>query len=148
MIKVKDLFDVVYGVNLEYNKMIPSVSGIPFIARTSVDNGIVGYVEKMENITANPAHTISVACSGSVLESFLQEQDYYSGHHVYYLSPKKPMNKEKMLFYCMVLRANKYRYSYGRKANRTLKNILIPLLEDIPTWAKNIKLPKKPTNKR
>lgn len=37
-----------------------------------------------------------------------------------------------MLYYCTAIEANKYRYSYGRQANKTLKDILVPSPEEIP----------------
>lgn len=53
-----------------------------------------------------------------------------------------------MLYYCTVIEANKYRYSYGRQANKTLKDISVPSPEQIPTSVKNYQLderfPEKP----
>lgn len=147
MIKVRDLFDLSYGVNLEYNKMEPAANGIPFIGRCSTNNGVVGYVKKVQGLKENPANTISVAASGSVLESFLQEQPYYSGRDLFYLKPKQALTKKQMLFYCMILRSNKYRYSYGRQANRTLGKVLIPRLEEIPKWVDEVDIPEQPSSK-
>ncbi|MEZ0180490.1 hypothetical protein ['Camptotheca acuminata' phytoplasma] len=36
-----------------------------------------------------------------------------------------------MLIYCVYLKANKYKYSYGRKANKTFKDFLVPNLDEI-----------------
>ena len=41
------------------------------------------------------------------------------------------------LFYCLCLRRNKFRYSYGRQANVTLKDLQIPILEEIPEYVKS-----------
>jgi hypothetical protein len=49
-----------------------------------------------------------------------------------------------MLFYCNCLRANKYKYNYGRQANRTLKDLLVPSIDDIPEWVNETKLPQQP----
>ena len=38
----------------------------------------------------------------------------------------------------MCLRANKYRFSYGRQANRTLKDLLVPSLDEMPEWVQKI----------
>ena len=141
MKKVKDLFDVAYGVNLEYNRMIPYHKGIPFVSRRSSNNGIEGYVTEIEGKKPNPPHTISVACSGSVMSSFLQEEAYYSGRDIYHLQPKCLMNKKELLFYCLVLRSNAYRYSYGRQANKTLKDLIVPDLSEIPAWVSETPMP-------
>lgn len=135
MIKIKDLFEVVYGVNLELVNCIQTdkKNGIPFVSRTSKNNGVVAYIEEDYDLIPNPAHTISVAGSGSVLSSFYQEKPYYSGRDLYYLKPKVQLSVMQMLYYCMILQANKYRYNYGRQANKTLKNIGIPDVSAIPT---------------
>src|SRR5690606_10133167 len=73
--------------------------------------------------------------------------EYYSGRDLYYLKPKLNLSKKQMLFYCIVIRSNKYRYSYGRQANKTLRDILIPSIEEIPTWVDSIKIPSPPSNK-
>lgn len=142
---VQDLFDVKYGINLEFYKMKPDKKGIPFISRQAKNNGMAGRVKIIEGIKPNPANTISVSCGGSVMESFLQEEPYYSGFHILYLVPKKKMTRNELLYYCMVLRSNKYRYNYGRQANKTLSTISIPTPSDIPQWVNKIKIPDTPT---
>ena len=146
MIELRNIFTPAYGVNLEYNKMIENKNGIPFVARTSQNNGIVGYVEEIKGLTANPAMTISLSASGSVMESFLQEEKYYSGRDLYYLKPKIKLTKNQLLYYCMVLRANKYRYSFGRQANKTLANIKIPSPSEIPNYVNKLQI-QKPSKK-
>lgn len=134
MNKVSELFEVTYGVNLELNALRRNPDGINFVSRTARNNGISARVELMPTITPIPAGTISVSSGGSVMECFLQPEPYYSGRDLYYLTPKQELTDAQKLYYCACLRANKYRYSYGRQANRTLKDILIPSLQEIPTW--------------
>lgn len=134
---VKDLFDVQYGVDLELNALEQDSNGINFVARTSKDNGISAKVKPIPWIEPNPAGTISVAAGGSVMESFLQLTPYYSGRDLFYLKPRVEMSNAVKLFYCLCLRHNKYRYSYGRQANETLKDLQIPCLEDIPEYVKS-----------
>lgn len=133
---VKDLFDVQYGVDLELNALEQDPNGINFVARTSKDNGVSAKVKPIPWIEPNPAGTISVAAGGSVMESFLQLTPYYSGRDLFYLKPRVEMSNAVKLFYCLCLRHNKYRYSYGRQANETLKDLQIPCLEDIPEYVK------------
>ena len=138
--KLKDLFDIVFGGRISYNTMTPYAEGVPFISRQSVNNGIKGRVRKKENEKLNPKNTISVACSGSVMSSFLQEEEYYSGNDICYLTPKIPMSKKKLLFYCLVLRKNAYRFNYGRQANKTLKDLFVPGINEIPLWVDDTNL--------
>jgi hypothetical protein len=130
LVKVIDLFDVMYGVNLELVNLIQckstDINSIPFVSRTENNNGISAFVEQELYLEANPAHTLSVAGGGSVLATFYQPIPYYSGRDVYILTPKKNMNVIEMLFYAKCISVNKYRYNYGRQANKTLKDILVP----------------------
>jgi hypothetical protein len=133
LVKVSDLFDIQYGnslelINLEQCK-ISDLGAIPFVSRTEKNNGISAFVYENFEIEPNPAHTLSVAVSGSVLSTFYQPMPYYTGFHVLILLPKTKMSTTKMLYYSKLISANKYKYNFGRQANRTLKNILIPKLE-------------------
>ena len=128
--KISDIFQVNYGVNLELNKMFITEKGIPFVSRTSNNNGVSAYVEEVDDILPNPANTISVSGGGSVLECFLQEKEYYSGRDLYYLKPKFKANKYHLLFITTIIKLEKYRFNYGRQANKTLKHLLIKLPVD------------------
>ena len=145
MINIETLFDVKYGVNLELNALNRCDAGnknaINFVSRTSQNNGVSAIVEKIAGLEPLPAGTLTVAGGGSVLETFLQPKPYYSGRDLYYLTPKIKMTDIEKLYYCTCIRANKYRYNYGRQANKTLKDILVPSLDEIPNEIKNIRMP-------
>jgi hypothetical protein len=130
LVPLNALFDIRYGVNMERYKFDECKSthpnAIPFVSRSERNNGVAAYVEKRVGYEANQEHTLSVAVGGSVLATFYQEKPYYSGFHVFVLTPKRDMKIAEMLYYSMVIRANRYRYSYGRQANKTFKHILIP----------------------
>ncbi|AHV97075.1 restriction endonuclease subunit S [Paenibacillus sabinae] len=134
--KLSDLFDVRYGHSLELNRLKQCGSeGIPFVSRKMNDNGISAYVELIDGVEPNPAGELTCALSGNgVLSTFIQERPYYTGFHVACLSPRSPMTKQELLYYCVCIKANRYRYNYGRQANRSLKDILIPAPEQIPDW--------------
>lgn len=128
--KVSDLFTVKYGVNLELNKLEEcdksDEHSINFVSRTDKNNGISAFVKKVNDIIPNESNTISVAGGGSVLASFYQPEPYYSGRDLYVLIPKRKMTPVEMIYYSICIKSNRYRYNYGRQANKTLKNILIP----------------------
>ncbi|MEH3125119.1 restriction endonuclease subunit S [Agrobacterium cavarae] len=135
MIPLSRLFDVKYGVNLELNACtVVLTGGLNFVSRTARNNGVSARVLPLSGVKPIPAGTISVAGGGSVMESFLQPEAYYSGRDLYYLIAKEELSDQQKLFYCACLRANKYRFNYGRQANRTLKDILVPQPSDIPSW--------------
>lgn len=141
MNKLSEIFDIWYGVNLEVVNCTETIdSWIPFVSRTSENNGVATYVEKMDDVEPNPAFTLSIAGSGSVLSTFFHDYEYYSGRDLYIAKPKVRLSKQEMLYYCTIIEANKYRYSYGRQANKTLKDILVPSLEEIPQSVKSHKI--------
>lgn len=138
--KVNKLFYVNYGVNLELNALVQDSGGINFVSRTSKNNGVSAKVKPIPSIEPLPAGTITVAGGGSVMEAFLQCSPYYSGRDLYYLTPKVPMTNEEKLFYCLCLRSNKYRFSYGRQSNTTLHELQIPTLDSIPDYVHGFSL--------
>lgn len=140
MVELRDIFDIKYGVNLELNKLNQVSEGLNFVSRTSKNNGVSARVEAIEGVEPIPAGTITVAGGGSVLETFLQSTPYYSGRDLYYLTPKTLMTDAEKLFYCTCIRENKYKYSYGRQANRTLRTLLVPGLDEIPQWVNDVDL--------
>lgn len=142
LVPVKELFDVHYGVNLELNKLKLDPCGINFVSRTAKNNGVSAVVKPLLKKKPNPAGTISVAGGGSVMESFLQKEPYYSGRDLYYLVPRLKLTDEELLYYCACLRANNFRFNYGRQANRTLKELLIPDKNEIPHWVYDTNLSK------
>ena len=122
--KVNELFAVKYGINMELNTCIEAEDGDPdainFVARTESNNGVSARVKPVKGKEPQPAGLITCAGGGSVLSTFLQEEPFYSGRDLYLLIPLQPMSKLAKLFCITVLKANKYRYSYGRQANITL----------------------------
>lgn len=147
MPKVSDYFKIISGNSLELSELEVDVNGVNFIARGEKNNGVSARVKKIENVPTLQPNTITVACSGSVMESFFQPEEYYTSYHVFCLSPKVEISYNQMLYYCECLRANKYRYNYGRQANKTLASIDIPDIAEIPSWVNTFTLPKKFSNK-
>lgn len=139
--KVSDLFDVKYGVNLELNACekceSTAVNSVNFVARTAENNGVSSHVVVIDNVTPQKSGLISVAGGGSVLSTFFQPEPFYSGRDLYTLEAKTNISIEAKMFVITVLEQNKYRYSYGRQANKTLPDLLLklPITEDgDPDW--------------
>ncbi len=100
MIPVSEIFDVRYGHSLELNALRLQSDGIPFVSRTAKNNGVAARVARIKGLEPLPDGTISVAGGGSVMESFLQPESYYSGFHLFYLTPIVLMEDAQKLFYC------------------------------------------------
>ena len=137
--KVKDVFTISQGNGFELMNMeLSSSTGVNFVSRTSQDNGVVTQVCADAAVTPFPARCITVALGGSVLSAFVQLKPFYTAFHIAVLQSKMEMSLQEKLFYCMCIQANSYRYSYGRQANKTLKDLELP--DAVPNWVNSVSL--------
>ncbi len=129
--KVSDLFNVKYGVNLELNACVEcdksEIDSVNFVARTAENNGVSSRVMTIDDVEPQKAGLISVAGGGSVLSTFLQNEPFYSGRDLYTLDSKDNISDEAKMFVITIIEKNKYKYSYGRQANKTLPDLLLKL---------------------
>lgn len=145
IMKISDVFVLHQGNGLElYNMTISENSDINFVSRTAQNNGVVAKVQRDDRIAPFSAGFITVALGGSVLSSFVQTKPFYTAFHIMVLEPKQTLTFNEKLFYCMCINKNAYRYSYGRQANKSLKDIELP--EVLPPWV-NKTLVSKPKSK-
>jgi hypothetical protein len=153
MKRLDELFKIRNGNGLELINCTEVHDGICFVSRTSRNNGVVARVELLDDIEPMPANAITVALSGSVLSSFFQPEPFYTAFHIACLYPKQKLTIEQMLYYASIIEQNKYRYSFGRQANKTLKNIEIPNIDELPDYINkmsisNYKFERKPINNK
>lgn len=138
--ELESIFNVKYGVNLELVNMKEVAENtkdtIRFVSRTAKNNGTTAFVERLATLKPNPGNTISVAGGGSVLATFYQQDEYYSGRDMYYLEPLEEIDGAALLFITTLIRREKYRFNYGRQANKSLKKLKIklPHKDGKPDW--------------
>lgn len=68
-------------------------NGIPFLGRSSVNNGIVDYVVERQGYV-NDGHVITIALDGSTGSTFYQHHKFSSGQNIWILKPKSKYIKE------------------------------------------------------
>jgi hypothetical protein len=134
LVQVSDLFTLTYGHSLELNALAQSPVGVNFVSRTSVNNGVSARITPPRGLPPAKPGLITVACGGSVMESFVQVEPFYSGRDIYWLEAKDALTFEEKLFYCACIRANRFRYNFGRQANKTLPALTVPARLHIPDW--------------
>lgn len=138
MSKVSDLFEIYSGSNLVLMDLEEDPNGVNFVANSGTGNGISSRVVCPRDIQCFDAGLISVSCNGSILASFVQPEPFITGVNMKVLKPKTSMSDTEKWFYCYCLRENSKYYSYGRKADRYLKDIELP--DKIPDWVYDCKL--------
>lgn len=141
--KLSEIFEIAYGHKFDMNKMTPSdrSSGIAFVGRKGRNQGISGYIGKVEGLEPYPAGIITVALGGSfLLSAFVQQKPFYTAQNVAVLKPiSSELSLNHLLFYAMCITKNKFRYSaFGREANRTLADIDVP--SNVPKWVDSIEM--------
>jgi hypothetical protein len=129
---VDDLFDIVAGNSFSLANLARDISGVNFVSRRTKNNGVSARVART-NVDPFPAGCLTVALSGAggVMETSVQTAQFYTAFHVAVLTPKIPMSLEEKLFCAQAVRLNRFRYGFGRQANRTLPAIRIP---PFPEW--------------
>lgn len=127
-VPLSNIFDIKYGHSLELNRLtqVQPPQGVNFVSRTTQGNGISARVQLPPNVSPAPGQTLSCALGGTPLTTFYQPEEYVCGRDVSVLTPLNPMTKAEMLWWKTAIEANRYRYSYGRQANRTLSSLLVP----------------------
>lgn len=141
MRRLDTIFDVRYGHSLELNALtqVEAPDGVNFVSRAMGNNGVTARVAV--DVAPASAGTISVALGGNgVLSSFVQPEPFVCGRDVAVLNPKQSsMPLTEKLWWCRVIWENRYRFSYGRQANRTLGSLLVP--DQAPKWVYKARIP-------
>ncbi|SER99638.1 Type I restriction modification DNA specificity domain-containing protein [Pseudomonas sp. NFPP19] len=140
MIELQDIFDIQYGNKFDLNKLDLDPHGIPFVSRTSRNNGISARVKEIPSAKMMPAGSISVSLGGTkLLSSFVQDHPFYTAQNVAVLTPKISLTIQEKLYICLCIERNRFKYSaFGREANRTIKTLKIPSPTQCPIWVHSI----------
>ena len=142
MPRINDLFTLDYGHSLELNRLEQSTTAdaVNFVGRAARNNGVTARVSSIPDIKPALAGTISVALGGQggAGVAFLQPRPYYCGRDVMILTAKKPMTEQEKLWWVTCITANRFRFGFGRQANRTRKDLNLPEPKDIPEWVETV----------
>ena len=140
MKKLKEIFNVTYWTKLDFNKMEICEDDfsewINFVSRTSQNNWVVAKIKKITDKNPLNKWQITVSLWGSyVLSAFLQLKEFYTAQNVAVLKPIDNLSERELLYYCMCIAKNRFRYwAFWREANSTLKELLLPSKEQIPNF--------------
>lgn len=130
--KLEDLFTVVSGHGLDFNKMTvikdrTDTNYVNFVSRKGTNQGIVDRVKRIPSIEPSPVGAISVGLGESLLSSYVQQWPFYTAEHMRVLTPKRDMTLQEKLFYCICIKRNAFKYStQGREPDRTFHLLELP----------------------
>lgn len=141
--RVDELFEVKYGNSLSLNHLVQVEEGrgVAFISRTAQNNGVAAWVRRLPDVDPFPAGhlTVSLRSRNHALATFLQTQPFYTGYHLFVLVPHQQMSVHELLWWAECIECNRYRYNYGRQANRSLASLQLP--HQAPSWVNRVPLP-------
>jgi hypothetical protein len=147
-VPLSSIFNIVYGSQLDLNKLVVDFdNGVNFISRSRENLGVHTKVKNIANKVLFKKGSITVTLGGSyLLSSFVQKEDFYTAQNIKVLTPKQHLTDLQKKFYCYAIEHNRFRYtSHGREANKTLNDLLVPALDCIPEWVNKaiIKTPNR-----
>lgn len=135
---VSDFFDLEYGHSLELNSLQQSNSmdAVNFVGRAAQGNGVTARVAPIKGLAPATAGNITVALGGQggAGAAFLQPFQFYCGRDVMILTAKCPMTDQEKLWWASCITANRYRFGFGRQANKSLSTLVLPARENMPNW--------------
>lgn len=130
--KLSDLFWIEYPHTLVLTELTRDPAGINFVSAQGANNSVSAKVAPEEGIKLYPAGVITVPLKGTVLAAHVQTEPCYVAHQIAVLTEKSPMSLSEKLFYCMCIQKNAFRFSYGRQADKTLRDMEVP--DHVPEW--------------
>lgn len=131
MPKVSDLFSSRYGHSLELLRLTPVAppAGVNFVGRAGRNNGVTARVMLPKGVSPGAGGELTVALGGQggVLSTFVQPEPFVCGRDVMILNAiDSSMTLSEKLWWARCIYANRYRYSFGRQANRSLAELSLP----------------------
>lgn len=132
---ISNLFSIKTSKSVDKGKLqlVNSETDYQFIGRTSVNNGIQGYVEKLDS-EPNPKNTFSVVQIGENVMQF-RDKEWYASQNLFLLTPKNDNLIKNKLFFITLVNASLKKFGSGYSSYPTLKTlaeleIFIPQIND------------------
>lgn len=132
--RVGDLFRVTGTKSTNAGTLEFKDCGVEFIGRTSVNNGVQGYIDELE-YAPNEEGTITVSQVGTIVAQY-RGASYYTSQNIAKLEYNRKLSKEEGLYF--VTHINKHLQLYGGYQTPKLDDIKNIILE-LPVLAPNSK---------
>ena len=138
--RLDELFHSKRGHDLDKNSLEEAdpPAGVNYVSRVGGNNGVSGRVLLPPGIDPEPAGALTVALGSRnfALATFVQPEPFVTGQNIQILIPRDPsMSVMEKLWWASCITANRYRFGFGRYANRTLNSLELP--ESLPAWLKD-----------
>lgn len=121
--KLSELFEIKTSKSVDKGSLefTGNSEDIEFIGRTSVNNGIQGYIKKL-HFEPNPKNTFSVIQVGENIAQF-RNREWYASQNLFVLTPKDEMLSKNKLFSISSINAALKKFSGGYSSYPTLRTL-------------------------
>lgn len=119
-----DLFYIDSGNKFDKSKMSETIlSEVAFVGRSSENNGVSTFVDKVDGVIPYQKGLITLALGGSIGSCFIQRDDFYTSQNVAVLIPKSDYSESVKLFLCsLIYYETKTSYiAFARELNAHIK---------------------------
>jgi Type I restriction modification DNA specificity domain len=141
--RLSEFFSIGTGNQLSKSQLRPvgPTATVAYVSRTHRRNGLDGWTEPLPGLSPFAASLITVCLRSRnhALASFVQPFPFYTSYHVAVLTPKYEMSLSEKLWWCKCIELNRFRYNFGRQANRTLGDLRVP--SQAPTFVAAVEEP-------
>lgn len=138
-IKFEDLFELKVGLRkyqVDVHKFNEKRGDTPLVASGSANNGVKGFYD----IDPLFRHVITIPKKGTACHALYQGIPVSGGVGVFFSEPKNPMTMQEMIYYALLIRQEKYKYSHNRAVSLPrIRGALIP--KGTPDWVDDYNLP-------
>ncbi|WP_330465146.1 restriction endonuclease subunit S [Micromonospora zamorensis] len=134
------LFHSKRGHDLDRNSLedAEAPAGVNYVSRVGRNNGVSGRVLLPSGFSPEPAGALTVALGSRnfAMATFVQPEPFATGQNIQILTPRNPdMPLVERLWWASCITANRFRFGFGRYANRTLDSLELP--DSLPDWLKD-----------
>ena len=135
------LFDINMGTKLDRTKMSELKPSVLFVGRGNTNNGIMGRVDSIPDITPYAAGNMTLALGGNLGACFIQPDEFYTSQNVAVLIPKWDMPfAVKQFIATMILKeSTTYYKAFVDELNRHIKTDFSIYLPATPTGEPDFK---------
>ena len=148
---LSQLFDIDTGKDLIYSELLEGE--YPVVGHKAENNGVTATTQFLTTHKLyNHNNTISLADRGNFFAT-IQTHDFYVGTRVKALVAKFNATRERLLFICVLINKEQYRFSYGRNCCDRIDDFKLKLPIDsnnnpdwqwIDNYVNNVIIPKSP----
>jgi hypothetical protein len=132
-VSISELFDLHRGRNaLKRNRKIGTT---PYVSASGINNGVSAWIDLAPDW---PSGYVTIASNGDVGSAFYQPLPFVASADVTVLKPKFDADPADLLFFCTIVRHEKYRWNYGRKWSMTRirqTEVRMPTKDGYVDWA-------------